>query len=347
MFGADSLSMRHRPHASSQSGRSQSAPLKTVPLSVHLPSPRLFFLIAIAVTLPAAASAQPTMYYNTHPVPPRWVTTPLPGMHFSWAIEWSASNTTAYLIGTFNYTVGDQYVSIGTKSDSKMDGLCIICYIPSSGVASCVDWMGQGYHVNHMTSLTTVISSYYSSSGGVQQVVFSRVVYQDGVDLGVAAWSSHARVIWAWGPVHGGQPKTHPGQGIAANLINFQTGEVVVVPNPNTHLVPVAVFIVYVVVLILAVQLTLRYRVQVHHHVRFGVGLLSAAVGFGLWVWFILASENDYTAMGRLLPIASAMGDAGAACLGALLVTGSRRFINQDLLTVSHERMVFITRSSV
>jgi hypothetical protein len=260
-------------------------------------------------TAPApTAPPAPTLYWNDHGPAPLFVHAPLRSMHFGWSIRWDATNTTAWVVGTFNYSSDHGYVGIGTNSADGMDGLNIICHAKGSGV-DCDDWVGDLYAIHEATNSLTAVLSYRLVPGAVSQVVFERIAFQNGRDLGLFTWGTAKRVIWAYGPLEGGEPAAHPGEGIASGLLDFLTGEHPDKPNPGTHLLPCWVALGVLALTIIIAQVTVAARIPVHHYVREGFGWGVAAVFVGLFVWYVVASINDYTAIAVLEPVARGMGD--------------------------------------
>ena len=266
----------------------------------------------------------------------------LPGFTFRWQQRSDNATSSIYVVGEFNYSDRSQWSAVGLKSGVGMDGLNVICSNAGSS-PKCQDWAGSGNSIELSSSnAATVVRSTGLPSGGMS-IVWERIVVSQGADLGVAAWGTPARVIFGLGPMsHGSSAGRHVGrQTISAALADFKTGYITFdAPNPGTHLNAVIAWLILTGLLVV-ISLGVRLKnFKVHHHLRTGFGFGAMAAYFGVWIWYMIASVSDYTKMAKLHAQASATGDGAAVAFAALLISGSRRFFTQDLIGVSHERMI-------
>lgn len=263
----------------------------------------------------------------------------LPGFTFRWFVNYTLSS--AYVVGEFNFSDRGQWGAIGMKSDCGMDGLSVICFLNAGGATACQDWSGSGNSISVSNSnLATALNS-TSTAGGGASIVWQRIVESNGVDLGVAAWGTPARVIFGLGPMSS-KPERHVGREmVSAALADFKTGYVTFdAPNPGAYLGAIIAALAVTLVLMIVSLGVRHFKLHVHHRVRTAFGFAMVGIYLGIWVWYIFAAAADYKKMGKLSAQASATGDGAAAAFAVLLISGSRRFITQDLIGVSHERMI-------
>jgi predicted ferric reductase len=317
----------------------------------------LLALICAIATVPVALAQRrivgtgtATITRSNDEVLPPFIVRPFEGVYFTWNI-FTDDDGNKFLSGQWNYTT-NSWVGIGIKSDKRMLGPLIICYLNSTSTttfANCDDYVADSSGYNaimapvQLSYATAAGVSRTPSGGTIAQITFLRLIQLSNesdsqCDLDLLDFH---RVIFAngkWDSVLD-LPKQHQIDDSMQTTINFVTGEVKAVESDTWKLAIGAIGGTYGGIAIL-VRIVRCLEFRIPPIMRIVVAVMACLLVVASVLGYGFARYYDYKKTYKGKPLPRCAGDMAALCFAMLLLPVGKRILFSDLLGVSHERAV-------